>query len=75
MSQKIKDLAKQSGINFTRLGFLDVGPEGMARLIAYEDFEKYSELLIKEVLQVARAGLEFGPSMEEAVEKYFEVKL
>lgn len=75
MSSKLKDLANRSGIRFSRGGFLDVGPDGVARFVHYEDFQKYSQLLIKEVLQVARVGIEFGPNMEEAVEKYFEVKL
>jgi len=36
--------------------------------------EKFAELIIKETLQVARAGMEFGPSMDEAVYKYFGIK-
>lgn len=36
--------------------------------------QKFAELIIKETLQVARAGLEFGPSMDEVVYKYFGVK-
>lgn len=33
--------------------------------------QKFAELVIQETLQAARAGLEFGPSMEEAVYQYF----
>ena len=40
---------------------------------AREAIEKFAELIIRETMQVARAGLEFGPSMEEAVCKYFGV--
>jgi hypothetical protein len=36
--------------------------------------EKFAELLVKETLQVARAGIEYGNGMEEAVYKYFGVK-
>jgi hypothetical protein len=36
--------------------------------------EKFAELIIKETLQVARAGIEYGPSMEDAVYKYFGVE-
>ncbi len=36
--------------------------------------EKFAELLVRECMQVARAGVEFGPSMEEAVYTYFGVK-
>jgi len=37
--------------------------------------QKFAELVIAETLQAVRAGLEFGPSMEEAVEQYFGIKL
>lgn len=33
--------------------------------------EKFAELIIKETLEVARAGVEFGDGMEDAVYKYF----
>jgi len=36
--------------------------------------EKFAELIIKETLQVAKAGVEFGPSMDEAVYTYFGVE-
>jgi hypothetical protein len=37
--------------------------------------EKFAELIVKETLEVARAGIEFGDGMESAVERYFEIKL
>lgn len=33
--------------------------------------KKFAELIIKETLQVARAGIEFGTNMEDAVYTYF----
>ena len=36
--------------------------------------DKFAELIIKETLQVARAGIEFGDGMEDAVYKYFGVE-
>ena len=36
--------------------------------------EKFAELIIKETLEVARAGIEFGDGMEDAVYKYFGVE-
>ena len=36
--------------------------------------QKFAELIIKETLQVARAGIEYGPGMEDAVYKYFGVE-
>ena len=43
---------------------------------AFDDFytEKFAELIVKETLQVARAGIEFGDGMEDAVYKYFGVE-
>ena len=38
------------------------------------DEEKFAELIIEETLQVARAGIEFGDSMEDAVYRYFGVE-
>jgi len=48
------------------------GAEG----IDYSSFtsSKFAELIVKETLQIARVGMEFGPSMEEAVYTYFGVK-
>jgi len=36
--------------------------------------QKFAELVIRDTLQAARAGLEYGPSMEEAVYQYFGIK-
>lgn len=36
--------------------------------------EVFAELLIKETLDVARAGVEFGDGMDSAVYRYFELK-
>lgn len=71
MSGRILELMKQVGIDVERLRMY---PGGFPRedLIILEDFAK---LVIQETLQVSRAGLEFGNSMEDAVEQYFGIKL
>ena len=67
MNERIKELAEQAGSTHkTSLG--------VYQFYAYE-IEQFAELIIKETLEVARAGIEFGPSMDEAVENYFGVKL
>lgn len=38
------------------------------------DKEKFAELIIKETLEVARAGVEFGNGMDSAVYTYFDLK-
>ena len=36
--------------------------------------QRFAELVIQHTLQAARAGLEFGPSMEAAVYRYFGIE-
>ena len=60
---RIKQLAEQAGYS---KDYLEIGlPSNM---------EKFAELIVKECVQVARVGIEFGPSMEEAVYTYFGVE-
>lgn len=66
MNEQIKQLYSQAGLT-------------MNNPLAYEQWyldalEKFAELIIKETLQVARAGVEFGDGMEDAVYKYFGVE-
>ena len=39
-----------------------------------EQMEQFAESIIRETLEIARVGMEFGPSMETAVFKYFGLK-
>ena len=70
MNERIKKLEKQATTVVE--GWSD--ETGTTRYYEFNR-EKFAELIIKETLQVARAGIEFGPSMDEAVENYFGVKL
>ena len=67
MNERIKELAELSGFKVD-WQHEDVQALKMAR------FEKFAELIIKETLQIARVGMEFGPSMDEAVYTYFGVE-
>ena len=70
MNKQIEKLAKEAGIDIEAWRTY---PGGFPR----EDYlvmKKFAELLIKETLQVARVGMEYGPSMEYAVYKYFGVE-
>lgn len=67
VNEQILKLAEQAGSTH-KLSL------GVYQFYAYE-LEDFAKLIIKETLQVARAGIEFGPSMDEAVENYFGVKL
>lgn len=50
-------------------------PDGYAVTIPYnKDFaQKFAELIIKHTIDAAKAGSEFGPSIESAVYAYFEL--
>ena len=36
--------------------------------------QKFAELIVRETLQIARVGMEFGPSIDEAVYTYFGIE-
>ena len=66
MNERIKQLAEQAGSTHKQnLGVYQ---------FYTDELEKFVELIVKETLQVARAGIEYGPSMEDAVYKYFGVE-
>ncbi len=67
MNQQIRQLALQAGYR-PLPGF------EFANSLEEVFIEKFSELIIKETLQVARAGVEFGNGMEDAVYNYFGVE-
>jgi hypothetical protein len=67
MNERIKELAKQAEefSHWTNHGYTAnyrINPE------------KFAELIIKETLEVARAGVEYGDGMEDAVYRYFGVE-
>jgi hypothetical protein len=65
MNERIRELADQAELTIrTSTGTYMSHPEFN---------KKFAELIIKETLQVARAGVEFGPSMEDVVYNYFGV--
>jgi hypothetical protein len=71
MNAKIKQLAEQAGLRFTQLMSNPMVPIVDGR---ETDLEKFAELIVKETLQVARAGIAYGDGMEDAVYKYFGVE-
>ena len=72
MNEKIKQLALDAGIGFTLWD--DSGREMIDNYTPEERLAKFAELIVKETLQVARAGIEFGDGMEDAVYTYFGVE-
>ena len=68
MNERIQELLKQSGV-------LDKHFNPVAYEQWYLDsLEKFAELIIKDTLQVARAGVEYGDGMDSAVYTYFGLK-
>ena len=65
MNERIRELAEQAMVTNNR------GDGYYNRIL---DPEKFAELIIKETLQVARAGIEYGDGMESAVYRYFDIK-
>ena len=72
MNKRIKQLALDAGIGFTLWD--DSGREMIDNYTPEEYLEKFAELIVKETLQVARAGIAYGDGMEDAVYKYFGVE-
>lgn len=77
MNERIRELMEQAGPLQEVLSEIYGGTPGRyVRNKALLDFqlEKFAELIVKETLQVARAGIEYGDGMEDAVYKYFGVE-
>ena len=70
MNERIKELAEQA--KFMAEETINRKISKNAELDAFA--EKFAELIIKETLQVARAGVEFGDGMDSAVYTYFDIK-
>ena len=65
MNERIKELAEQAGAVYSNdhaVSLLD------------DEIEKFAELIVRETLQVARAGIAYGDCMEDAVYRYFGVE-
>jgi hypothetical protein len=69
MNERIKELEKQATTVVE--GWSD--ENGTTRYYEF-DRKKFAELIIKETLEVARAGVEYGDGMEDAVYRYFGVE-
>jgi len=53
MNERIKELAEQANIHFSRVGILDGDPNGSARLVGYSKLEKFAELIVRQcVLEI-----------------------
>ena len=77
MNERIKELAEQAGCKVMDDGEWYIPSATGLEKVVYTSgvgLEKFAELIVKETLQVARAGIEYGDGMEDAVYKYFGVE-
>lgn len=69
MNERIKELAHQA------FDTAEYPADQQYRIEPNSAFcKKFAELIIKETLEVARAGVEYGDGMEDAVYRYFGVE-
>ena len=70
MNERIKELAMELAEQYD----WDPPHDPTYYTFSSDDLKKFAELIVKETLQVARAGIEYGDGMEDAVYKYFGVE-
>ena len=70
MNKRIKELITQNG------GYWNHGDFGLGSSVEFQekDMELFIASIVKETLQVARAGMEYGPNMDEVVYNYYGIK-
>ena len=73
MNPRIQELVEEAGLDAILDQHAHEYGNGMLVNTSYPEVAKFAELIIKETLEVARAGVEFGNGMEDAVYNYFGV--
>ena len=72
MNERIKQLAEQANIHFSRVGILDGDPNGSARLVGYSKMEKFAELIVREcAAQVDWILAEGGKTQGDLIREHF----
>ncbi len=74
MNERIRQLAEQAGMVKILKEHAHEYGNGTFENTPYPELGKFAELIIKETLEVARAGVEFGNGMEDAVYNYFGIE-
>ena len=81
MNERIKQLAGQANIHFSRVGILDGDPNGSARLVGYSKMEKFAQLIVEKCLYIVE-GEDDGSADTKSVrlamlrmKKHFGVEL
>ena len=75
MNERIKQLVKRAGGHFEIRNLASNPVQHKETIELWDDhIEKFAQLIVEETLQVARAGIEFGNGMEDAVYTYFGIE-
>jgi hypothetical protein len=83
MNTRIKELARQSNIHFSRVGILDGDPNGSARMVGYSKMEKFAELIVghaiecvRDVLRDENSDLSYAAAsqVQNKIKQHFGVK-
>lgn len=74
MNERIKELAKQSNIHFSRVGILDGDPNGSARMVGYSKLEKFAELIVRECMNIARTVGNISEPDDWALDRCYEIE-
>ena len=77
MNEKIKLLAEQANIHFSRVGILDGDPNGMAKFVSYSKMEKFAELFVRECaewLKTTDSDPDIGEADAKALLEHFGVE-
>ena len=72
MNERIRQLAGQANIHFSRVGILDGDPNGSARMVGYSKMEKFAELIVQECVDYC--GENLSKTVGGALKIHFGVK-
>ena len=74
MNERIKQLAEQANIHFSRVGILDGDPNGSARMVGYSKMEKFAELIVRECMDIARKVGNISEPDDWALDRCYEIE-
>ena len=74
MNERIKELAGQANIHFSRLGILDGDPNGMVRYLSYGKMEEFAQLIVKECCDVLFDNELGGYQVNHVLKEHFGVE-
>jgi len=74
MNERIRQLAEQANIHFSRVGILDGDPNGSARMVGYSKMEKFAELIVLECAVIVGSMEEPHQDIAKLIKQHFGVE-